>query len=87
MIKKRKAFPQEREKGFSLYSLFVHQEVLEGIEVLGHLDALLLALHEFCKTGWNLDVALQDAVYLLLELGWMSSLQEDANLAWLQLFL
>ena len=67
--------------------LFVHQEVLEGIEVLGHLDALLLTLHEFSKTGWNFDVGSEDAVYLLLELGWMSGLQEDANLTWLQLLL
>jgi hypothetical protein len=61
--------------------LFVHQEVLEGIEVLGHLDALLLTLHEFCKAGWNFDVGSEDAIHLLLELGWMSGLQEDANLA------
>ena len=72
---------------YRIFSLLVHQEILEGSEVFRHFDALLLALHKLGEASWYLDVCAKDTIHLLLELGRMSGLQEYTYLAWLQLLL
>ncbi len=59
----------------------LHQVGLEVSEVLRHRNALLLTFHEGLQAFGNLDVDTQNLVNLLLELGRVSRLAEDADLA------
>ena len=59
----------------------LHQVGLEVSEVLRHRNALLLTFHEGLQTLWNLNVYAEDSVHLFLELGRVSRLAEDADLA------
>ena len=57
------------------------EELLEGMEVVGHGDGLLLALHEGGEAGGDFHVGVADVVHYLLELGWVCGFQEEAYLA------
>ena len=61
--------------------LLLHQVLFEVLEVLRHLDVLLLATHKGLQTLGNLDVGTQNLVNLLLELSGMGRLAEDTDFA------
>ena len=65
--------------------LLAHEELFEVGKAAGHGDALLGAFHEGLQAGGDGHVDAQDGVDLLLELGGVGGLAEDAGLAGLQL--
>ena len=61
--------------------LLCEEELLEGLEIVGHFHGLLFALHEGCQTCWYFYIGMADIVNDLLELGGVCCLQEEAYLA------
>ena len=69
---------------FCNYHLSAQEELFEVAELCGHRYGEFLSLHKLGKPLWYLHVCLQYAVHLLLELCWMSSLQEYSCLTIMQ---